>query len=177
MSEPDANGGAQRLVDALAEPAHREEALRELGALGPAAREAVRAGLGDGRWEIRRGCVLWLLRHPRAEDLSALLPLLRDPRSKVRHAAALAIAIAHGAGRESEVVPPLVERALHDESPRVRRQAVALLAWQLPSSDLEGFFAGLLESERDPSLLRFARMGVHRCRERAARSDPEGSRC
>jgi hypothetical protein len=62
----------------------------------------------------------------------------------------------------------LVERVLQDESLRVRRQAVTMLAWELAHPDLEGFFAQLLESERDPKLLRFARAGVRLCRERAS---------
>jgi hypothetical protein len=65
-------------------------------------------------------------------------------------------------------VPRLVERALQDESLRVRRQAVCLLAWELAHPDLEGFFATLLAGERDEKILRYARAGVRFCRERAS---------
>jgi len=177
MTERDTNGAARSLVDALADPARREAAFLELTALGPSAREAVRAGLGDGRWEVRRWCVLWLLRFPEPDDLPALVPLLRDPKSRVRHAVVVVITLAHGAGREMEIVPLLVERALEDESLRVRRGAVALLAWQLAHPDLEGFFAELLESERDAKLIRYARAGVRFCRARAARRDAERASC
>ncbi len=132
-------------------------------------RETVYAGLGDGRWEVRRASVWWLLQHPEPEDLERLVPLVRDPRSRVRHAALVALALAHAA-REAEVAPLLVERALHDDSLRVRRQAVLLLAWRLAHPDLEGFFAGLVERERDPKLATYARAGVHLCRERAERT-------
>lgn len=157
-------------MDSLADPARREAAFRELLELGPGVREAVRAGLGDGRWEVRRRCATWLWRFPDSKDLAALVPLLRDPKSRVRHAAM--VAIAHDAGPRSEVIPLLVERALQDESSRVRRQAVALLAWQLAHPDLEGFFAELVESERDPKLLRYARAGVRFCRERRRAEAP-----
>jgi hypothetical protein len=86
----------------------------------------------------------------------------------VRHAALVALALAHGEARGGEVAPLLVERALHDESLRVRRQAVALLAWQLAHPDLEGFFAQLAASERDPKLARYARAGARFARERAS---------
>jgi len=156
------------LVDALADPARRETALRELLACGPAARPAVRAGLGDGRFEVRRGCVLWLLRLAEPADLACLVPLLRDPKSKVRHAAVVAVGIASGA----EAVPLLLERALDDPSLRVRRQAVVLLAWRLAHPDLESFFAQLAARESDPKLVKWARIGAERCRARPPAAAP-----
>jgi HEAT repeat protein len=168
MIEPDGMSEAPRLVAALADPDRRVAAFRALSALGPAARDAVRAGLGDGRFEVRRACVLWLWRYPDPADIAALLPLLRDPKSRVRHAAIVSLALAHGGRAPAEVVPRLVERALQDESLRVRRQAVCLLAWELAHPDLEGFFATLLAGERDEKILRYARAGVRFCRERAS---------
>src|SRR5262245_64756969 len=104
MSQTDVMGEASRLVDALADPARRSAALHALAALGPGARPAVRAGLGDGRFEVRRGCVLWLWRHPEPADAEALAPLLRDPKSRVGHAAVVAVALEHGARWPAEVV-------------------------------------------------------------------------
>jgi len=127
-------------------------------------RENVYAGLGDGRWEVRRASVWWLLGNPAPEDVERLAPLVRDPRGKVRHAAMVALALAH-AERAAEVIPLLVERALGDESLRVRRQAVSLLAWRLAHPHLEGFFAGLVERERDAKIARYARAGLRFCRE------------
>ncbi len=170
-------GDAQTLVEALADSARREDATRALDLLGLRGRAAVREGLGDGRWEVRRRCVFWLLRSPQPEDVAALVPLLRDPRSRVRQAAVIAIGCRRGADSAGEVVPLLVERALHDESPRVRRQALALLAWQHAHPDLEGFFAGLLETERDPRLHKWAGIGLLRCRDLAARRDAETESC
>jgi HEAT repeat protein len=163
---------APRLVDALADAAGREAAFRALEALGEAARPAVRAGLGDGRFEVRRGCVLWLLRRPASGDAEALAPLLRDPRSRVRHAALVALSIAHAEARP-ELVAQLVERALLDESLRVRRQAVSMLAWRHAHPDLEGFFTELLRTERDARLHKWAGIGWLRSRAAASRGETE----
>lgn len=121
-----------------------------------------RAGLRDGRWEVRRGACWWLWRNGRPSDFELLVPLVRDPRSQVR---AIALgALAHGASFAShpDVVPLLLERACHDDSLRVRRQAVGMLAWTRAHPDLVGFFRALLESETDPKLRYWARLGIAR---------------
>ena len=155
---------ARALVAALADESRRESAFAELVALGPSARDAVRAGLGDGRWEVRRWCLLWFWRCPDAAEVTGLVPLLRDPKRRVRQTALLAIAHSPGAQERSEVTPLLLERALGDESLHVRRQAVLHLAWEGAHPDLEGLFAELLESETDPKLRKFAALGLARCR-------------
>jgi hypothetical protein len=94
------------------------------------------------------------------------VPLLRDPKAAGSAAAAVAPALAHGPAREDEVVPLLVERALGDDSLRVRRQVVSLLAWRLAHPDLEGFFTALIEADSDAKLAEFARAGLRACRER-----------
>jgi HEAT repeat protein len=129
-------------------------------------RENVYAGLGDGRWEVRRASLWSLLREPRADDFERIVPLLRDPRAGVRAAATAALALAH-VERRDEVVPLIVERALADESLRVRRQAVSLLAWRLAHPHLEGFFASLAESDSDAKIASYARAGLRHCREGA----------
>lgn len=134
----------------------------------PIDRESAHAGLLDGRWQVRRASAAWLLDHAQPDDLERLVPLLRDPFAKVRHAAVLTVALAHGSTRGAEVVPLLLERALADESLRVRRMAVSMLAWQLAHPDLEGFFTALIETEHDAKLLRYARAGVRLARERKA---------
>ena len=77
------------------------------------------AGLRDGRWKVRRESALGLMHAPEPSDLPRLAALLHDPKVEVRHAVVVAVAVAHGADRESEVVPLLVERALTDASVRV----------------------------------------------------------
>ncbi len=165
------------LVDALADPERRECARSALATLGSRGRAAVRAGLRDGRWEVRRQCAFWLLRSPAPGDVEALVPLLRDPRSRVRQAAVIAIGHGRGGDGRSGVVPLLIERVLHDESPRVRRQALSLLAWEHAHPHLEGFFAGLLESERDLRLRKWAGVGLLRCRSLAAEPGTETKPC
>jgi HEAT repeat protein len=166
MTETGTNGEAQTWVAALSDPSRRDAAFAALVALGPEARAAVHEGLGDGRWEVRRWCLYWLLRFAAPEDAAHVAPLLHDPRARVRHAAMVVLGRAGGA----EVVPHLLELALEDDSLRVRRQAVLFLAWEHPHPDLEGFFADLLARERDPTLHKYAGMGLVRCR--AAEAQP-----
>ena len=177
MTDVETKTDARALVAALADPTQRYSAFAALVALGPSAREAVRGGLGDGRWEVRRWCVYWFIRFAESADFEALAPLVRDPKSRVRHAALVAVAHAPGLAERSDVVPLLLERACDDESLRVRRQAVLLLAWDRAHPDLEAFFSGLLETESDAKLCHYARLGVARGRARAASCGAEVARC
>ena len=161
MAETATNVRARVLVAALGEPGQRSAAWAGLLALGADARSAVREGLGDGRWEVRRWCLYWVFRRAQREDVPSVLPLLRDPRAKVRHAALIAL---HCTGLGVEHLPLLIERALEDESLRVRRQALGLLALHA-HPDLEGFFAGLAEGKSDAMLRKHAAVGRARCRE------------
>jgi HEAT repeat protein len=162
MTDVETKNEARALVAALADPEQRNRAIAALFALGPSARDAVRDGLGDGRWEVRRLCLWWFMRFAEPSDVDAIAPLVRDPKSRVRHAALVAVAHAPGTAERSDVVALLLERACADESLRVRRQAVLLLAWERAHPDLAGFFRGLLETESDPKLCHYARLGVAR---------------
>jgi HEAT repeat protein len=170
MTDVETQLDPRALVAALADAAERLSAFEALVALGPSARAAVRAGLGDGRWEVRRWCAYWFFRFADAHDFEALVPLVRDPKSRVRHAALVALAHAPGLAGRSDVVPLLLERACDDESLRVRRQAVLLLAWDRAHPDLAAFFAGLLETEQDAKLRFYARLGI-------GRSSAQGASC
>ena len=160
MSENRTKAEAHAWVAALADPSRRDAAFAALVALGPDARAAVHDGLGDGRWEVRRWCLYWLMRHVEPGDAARVAPLLRDPRARVRHAAMAVLERAVGA----EAIPLLLERAREDESLRVRRQAVLYLAWEHPHPDLEAFFAELAARESDATLRRYAGMGLARSR-------------
>jgi HEAT repeat protein len=168
MTDVETKLDPRALVAALADPEQRLSVFAELVALGPCARAAVRAGLGDGRWEVRRWCAYWFIRFAEAGDFEALVPLVRDPKSRVRHGALVALAHAPGLAAHSDVVPLLLERACHDESLRVRRQAVLLLAWDRPHPDLAAFFTGLLETEQDARLRFYACLGIGRSAEVAS---------
>jgi HEAT repeat protein len=162
------NPDVRSLADALADPQRREAALARLVARGAEARADVLAAIGDGRWEVRRACAAYLWRCPCTDLAAALEPLLRDPKSKVRQAAVVALAVGTEPGSSPDALTLLLERALHDDSLRVRRQTVSLLAWRHAHPDLEGFFEGLAADESDAKIQRWARAGARFCRGGAA---------
>jgi HEAT repeat protein len=159
---PNPVSDARVQVDALADPARRPAAFQALVSAGAAARDAVLEGTRDGRWEVRRWCAAWLLHFPDRAGFESLVALLRDPKSKVRFAATVAVGLAGDAAESHEVVPLLLERLFHDESVRVRRQAAVLLAWKHAHPDLASVFAEL-ERESDPKLRAWGRLGSERC--------------
>jgi HEAT repeat protein len=152
-----------QLVDALGDPAGRDAAFQALLALGMPAAPEVRAGLGDGRWEVRRLCAAWLWRFQHRAGFEALIPLLRDRHSKVRCTAVVGVGHAGAVAESHEIVPLLLERVYHDESLRVRRLALLLVAWVHPDPSLRELFAELERTETDPKLRAWARLGVARC--------------
>jgi HEAT repeat protein len=163
MSSNPALAQARGFVDALADPVRRAAAFRALVAAGPGVRDAVTEGTRDGRWEVRRWCAIWLFHFPDRAGLESLVPLLRDPKGRVRFAALAAVGRASAVAESHEIVPLLLERAWHDESLRVRRQAVLALAWNHAHPDLAGVFAELERAESDPKLRAWARLGSERC--------------
>lgn len=172
MSENDASPELRELVAQLGgPPAQRGTAWEVLLAQGVAARSAVLEGLGHASWEVRRWCAIWLDRFADPESLPALIPLLRDPMSKVRLFAVHSVACDRCKQGENpvDVVPLLIERIQQDESIRVRRHAVMMLAFQHAHPDLEGFFQRLLDTETDPKLHKHAGFGLVLCREKAGK--------
>jgi len=160
---------ARELVARLADTSTRGAAFARLVALGPTARDAVREGLGHGHWEVRRWCAIWMDRHADPESLRDLVPLLRDPKSKVRLFAVHTLGCERCKTGENpvDVVPLLVELIRNDESIRVRRHAVSMLAWHHAHPHLEGFFQELLDTETDPKLHKHAGFGLVFCRQKA----------
>ena len=159
------------LVEQLAASDRRDDAWKRLNELGPAARSAVFEGLGHGNWEVRRWCAIWFDRNPDPEALEAMKPLLRDPKSQVRMFALHTLACDRCKAGESPIdaVPLLMERIRDDESIRVRRHAVMMLAFQHAHPDLEAFFQELLDTETDAKLHKFAGFGLVLCREKAGK--------
>ena len=164
---------SRRCVELLGIPAERDAAWRRLNELGPKARDAALEGLGHASWQVRRWCALFFDRHPDAEALEAMKPLLRDPKSQVRmfalHTLACDRCKEDRVSTPSDVVPLLIERIQQDESIRVRRHAVCMLGYQHAHPDLEGFFEHLLETETDRKLHMHAGLGWMRCREAAGK--------
>lgn len=179
MTETPTDGPAPRdareLVARLADDGDRPAVYEELLALGEPARDAVLEGLRHGHWQVRRWCAIWLDHHADPEALRALVPLLRDPKSQVRMWAVHSLACdrCKPGAVPVEVVPLLIERIRDDESIRVRRQAVAMLAFQHAHPDLEAFFQELLDTETDRKLHMHAGFGLLLCRK--ARKEAEAA--
>jgi HEAT repeat protein len=165
MSEIPAD--VRKLLDQLADSAERDRALDTIDALGPAALPAMREGLRDGRWEVRRWCAYYFDRHADTSSIHLLIPLLRDPKRKVRLFAVHSLSCEHCKAGDNpiDVVPLLIERIEDDESIRVRRMAAASLAYGTPDRRAVAVFRDLLKNESDRKLRLHARLGLHRCRE------------
>jgi HEAT repeat protein len=157
----------RHLILQLGDPPRHEGATAALEGMGAAALPALRAGLRDGDWRVRRWCAYWFDRHPDAAALPLLVPLLRDPKSLVRLFATHSLSCEHckGTAHPVDVVPHLMERIADDESIRVRRMAAAMLAYGRPDVRAIPVFRTLLERERDAKLRRHATLGLMRCRE------------
>jgi HEAT repeat protein len=158
----------RELVARLADDEGRWERFTRLQAIGPQARDAVREGLANANWQVRRWCAIWLDHFADAESLEALVPLLHDPKSKVRLFAVHSLACDRCKDGDNplDVVPLLIERIRNDESIRVRRHAVAMLAHYHAHAHLEGFFRDLLDTETDAKLRKHAGAGVYLCRQK-----------
>ena len=73
-----------QLVDDFAVSETRFPAYLELNEHGSDALPALKEGLKHGNWQVRRWSAILLDHHADDEALHALVPLLRDPKSKVR---------------------------------------------------------------------------------------------
>ena len=156
------------LVDQLADPDTRWEAYSRIAEMGDEALPAVRAGLLNGQWQMRRWCTILLDHLADPETLEQLIPLLHDPKSNVRMWAVHSISCDRCKKEENtiDVVPLLLERIAHDDSIRVRRMAVAMLAHHVtPDARTVPVFEGILAGESDRKLTLHAREGLERCRE------------
>lgn len=159
-----------RLVDLLADGAQREAARRGLEQLGEAALPALRAGLRHGDWRVRMWCAIELDHRSDPLGLLELVPLLRDPKSRVRMWAvhSLSCERCHPGANPVDALPLLVERIEHDDSIRVRRMATVMLAWGAPDARAVPLFESLLCAETDAKILLHAKAGLRRCREALA---------
>jgi HEAT repeat protein len=125
----------------------------------------VREGLTHANWQVRRWCALVADNFANAETLHALVPLLRDPKSQVR------VWAVHSLSCESckdgpnpiDVIPLLLERIELDESIKVRRQAVAMLAHhRTPDPRVLPVFTRIMAEEEDRKLRLHADQGLKR---------------
>ena len=159
------DASSEELVAEFANGEHRMGAFLSLYSRGEAALPAIREGLGHANWQIRRWCALFIDNFADAESLRALVPLLRDPKAAVR------VWAVHSLSCESckdgpnpiDAVPLLLERIEMDESIRVRRQAVAMLAnHRSPDARVLPAFRRILAEEDDRKLRLHAEAGIRR---------------
>jgi len=160
---PDAT--SKELVAEFANADTRFPAFLSLYSRGHDALPAVRAGLKQANWQVRRWCALFIDNFSDAESLHALVPLLHDPKSQVR------VWAVHSLSCESckdgpnpiDAVPLLLERIELDKSIKVRRQAVAMLAHhRTPDARVLPVFHRILAEEDDRKLRLHAERGIER---------------
>jgi len=168
MNTSETEQRAFRLVDQLADPDMRWEAYGQITEMGGDALPAVRAGLRSGQWQVRRWCTILLDHLADPETLQQLVPLLHDPKANVRMWAVHSISCDRCKQHDNpvDVVPLLIERIEHDESIRVRRMAVAMLAHHVaPDRRCVPLFHEILAGEQDRKLLLHAQDGLERYRQ------------
>lgn len=168
---PDAT--SEELVAEFADPDHRMPAFFSLYSRGEDALPAVRDGLGHANWQVRRWCALFIDNFADAESLHALVPLLRDPKSQVRLWAvhSLSCESCKDGPNPIDAVPLLLERIELDESIRVRRQAVAMLAHhRSPDPRVLPVFKRIVAEEGDRKLRLHAKAGLKRYAESGLRA-------
>ena len=156
---------ARQLVEEFENAENRMAAFLALCARGNRVLPAVRDGLGHANWHVRRWCAVLADNFADAETLRALLPLLHDAKSQVR------VWAVHSLSCESckdgpnpiDAVPLLLERIEVDESVRVRRQAVAMLAHhRRPDPRVLPVFKRIIAEEDDRKLRLHADQGLKR---------------
>jgi HEAT repeat protein len=134
-------GTYDELVEQLAERTTRRAATRALMDAGPAATDALRAGLAHRHASVRVGCCFVLDHHLDDAAIPELLANVDHKNRKVRAWALHALACDRckegdcrlGAG---DIVPLVCERLTNDPSTRVRKMAAILAGQYLDEPDI-----------------------------------------
>ncbi len=176
MSSSETVHRARELVDRFADGPQRFASYQALDEIGNDALPAVREGLGNGNWQVRRWCAIYLDHHADLESIEYLVPLVRDPKAAVRMWAVHSVACDRCKSHENPVdyVPLLIERIEIDESIRVRRMAVTMLAYGDPDARAVPVFESILRNETDRKLRLHAEGGLERCRAIGLATRPSG---
>jgi HEAT repeat protein len=164
---------AEELVSEFAVAEHRMPAFLSLYTRGDEALPAIREGMKAANWQVRKWCALFTDNFADAETLHALVPLLRDPKAAVRTWAVHSLSCegCKDGPNPIDAVPLLLERIEMDESIKVRRQAVAMLAGhRSPDARVLPVFKKILSEEEDRKLRLHAETGVKRYAELGLRS-------
>ena len=155
-------------VDLVAEFAggeNRFPTFLTLYSRGDAALPAVHEGLSNANWNVRRWCAILIDNFADSESLHALVPLLNDPKADVRVWAvhSLSCGICKDGPNPIDAIPLLLDRIELDDSIRVRRQAVAMLAHhRAPDARVLPTFQKILKEEDDQKLRLHAKHGISR---------------
>ncbi len=162
MMSADETMSARRLIESFATTPNRFEVYTALQRRGRGALAAVREGLRHPDWHVRHWCAIYLDRNGDAESIGDLLPLLHDPVAKVRLWAVHTISCQHCKDFECpyDLVELLSERIENDESLRVRKMAVTMLAEMDPDPRIAPILRDVLERETDRRILLHANRGL-----------------
>ncbi len=162
LENPAPESDPRGLVRQLATREQRWPAYKALDALGSRAVPALLEGLRHDHWDVRRWCLAVLDHNGGPEVRPSVLPLLHDPKSKVRLWAVHTLACDRCMAGENPVdaVPHLIERLWQDESIRVRRMSATMLSMQPPDARVESALREILERETDRKLRLHATWGL-----------------
>lgn len=152
------------LVAELSDSMTRFPAYQGLVASGASSLPAIRKGLQHDDWQVRKWSAMVLDQVADPETLSALVPLLRDPKSDVRLWAVHSLSCEHCKDDVScpvDAVPHLMERAEQDPSIRVRRMATIMLGTEFVDARALPVFEALL-TEADEKLRNHAAAALAR---------------
>jgi HEAT repeat protein len=155
----------EELIAEFANGQNRMAAFLALYTRGPQALPAVRKGLQDANWHIRQWSAIVADNFADGEILRTLTSLLHDPKAEVRVWAvhSLSCERCKDGPNPVDVVPLLLERIQQDSHIRVRRQAVAMLAYhRTPDPRVLPIFKRILLEEDDRKLRLHAEQGLKR---------------
>ena len=153
------------LVNSFADSQQRYASFSQLVELGSDALPAIRNGLKNDDWQIRRWCAICMDHVADSKSLADLLPLFHDPSSAVRLWAVHSIACDHCKDDiqcSIDVVPHLIERIKLDKSTRVRKMAVIMLGQEFCDPRAVPIFQQILREENDRKILLHAKEGLRR---------------
>jgi HEAT repeat protein len=155
----------EELVAEFANGQNRMPAFLALYSRGAEALPAVRQGLQHANWHIRHWSAILADNFADDETLRALTSLLHDPRAEVRVWAvhSLSCERCKNGPNPVDVIPLLLERIEQDPNIKVRRQAVAMLAYhRTPDARVLPVFMKIVSEEADSKLRRHAEQGLRR---------------
>jgi len=156
---------SEELVAEFANGQNRMPAFLALYSRGAEALPAVRQGLQHANWHIRHWSAILADNFADDETFRALTPLLHDPRAEVRVWAvhSLSCEKCKNGPNPVDVIPLLLERIEQDPNIKVRRQAVAMLAYhRTPDPRVLPIFKRIVLEEADNKLRRHAEQGLKR---------------